>query len=173
MSKRSEIRFVRRLETEFSAEGKNYRGISSDLSLNGLFIRTTHPFSPGTRVEILIHLPEGPASKLKGIVRRALKNPTPVSTLKNGMGIELVEKDDVYNNFIQAYAGKCGGKTPKQETGNQRPAAPSDQGNKSASAPPDFVIISCGACGVKNKVRTKRLPEGPKCGRCGALLPTD
>ena len=151
MKKRKYGRFVRRLEAEFSAEGKNYRGISSDLSRNGLFIRTNHAFAPGTIIDIVIHLPDGNSSKLRGTVRRALK--TAVVSLKNGMGVELMEKDAIFENFIQSM---------------------SDISDKTveASSPPGFEIISCPACGVKNKVLSTKIALGPKCGRCGTSLST-
>jgi hypothetical protein len=168
MSKRQDARFVRRLETEFSAEGKNYRGISSDLSCNGLFIRTNHAFQPGTLLEITIHLPDGSASKLKGRVRRALK--TPVISLKNGMGVELVEKDAHFSSFMQTFNERennepCDDSILKQED------TPPEPEKKPETA--DFMIIACSACGVKNKVSVIRLSQGPKCGKCGAVLQTD
>ncbi len=170
MSKRRHARFIRRLETEFSAEGQNYRAISSDFSCNGLFIRTNHAFPPGTLLSIRVHLPDGTPSTLKGRVRRALK--TTVVSLKNGMGIELIEKDLAYTDFMLGYTSECDEKTGESGPSLRPVDIPSSEPETTASPPPpDFVIISCPACGVKNKVRTERLSEGPKCGKCGSLLP--
>jgi hypothetical protein len=168
MSKRRHARFIRRLETEFSAEGKEYRAISSDFSCNGLFIRTNHAFPPGTVVSILVHLPDGTPSVLKGRVRRALR--TTVVSLKNGMGIELIEKDLPYTNFMLGFTNECEEK-PGEPEQKFRPVDVPPATEKTADTPaPDFMIISCPSCGVKNKVRSERLSQGPKCGKCGSLL---
>ncbi|MBA4371691.1 MAG: hypothetical protein C0402_02385 [Thermodesulfovibrio sp.] len=169
MSKRKHARFIRRLETEFSADGKDYRAISSDFSCDGLFIRTNHAFPPGTVLSIRVHLPDGETAVLKGRVRRALK--TTVVSLKNGMGVELLEKNLSYTNFMLGFTGEC--------TENVEPAEPKFRPvdipqavEETAPPAPDFMIIGCPACGVKNKVRTERLSQGPKCGKCGEILPT-
>ncbi len=91
-------RIVKRLETEFSSGGLNFRGISSDLSRDGLFVRTTKPFSPDTMLDLTIHLPGNIAARLKGRVRWAAK--VGLLSGKNGMGIELTEKDHNFVNFI-------------------------------------------------------------------------
>ena len=99
-TRRGHDRFIRRLETEFTAENKNYRGISSDLSISGLFIRTQHAFAPDTLLDIVIHLPDSTDVKLRGKVRRSIK--TPVVSIKNGMGIEILENDPRYINFVKS-----------------------------------------------------------------------
>ncbi|MEW6109069.1 MAG: PilZ domain-containing protein [Nitrospirota bacterium] len=166
-SDRKQERFIRRLETEFSADNKTYRGISSDLSLTGLFIRTNHAFAPGSVIDITIHLPEGVTSKLRGKVRRAFK--TPFVALKNGMGIELTERDSNYINFIKTYLSEDEFKAPseKAKTGTESAAkkeAPSGAVNQ------DFLILSCSKCGAKNKVPGSKISMGPKCGKCGSQL---
>jgi hypothetical protein len=150
LKRRRHERFVRRLETEFSADGKEYRAISSDFSCGGIFIRTHHAFPPGTLLDIVIHLPEGFPAKVKGRVRRALQ--TPIATLKNGMGIELIEKDGPYLRFMRSLTGECEGEAGASEK------------------PAEFLIVTCGKCNVKNKVDKSRIAAGPKCGRCGHSL---
>lgn len=168
MSKRKHARFIRRLETEFSAEGKEYRAISSDFSCNGLFIRTNHAFPPGTHLSIRVHLPEGETAILKGRVRRALK--TTVVSLKNGMGVELLEKDRPYTDFMLSFTNECTETVSVPEPAFRAADIPPATEKPAAPPPPDFMIISCAACGVKNKVKTERLSHGPKCGKCGSLL---
>jgi hypothetical protein len=93
---------------EFTSDGLTLRGISSDFSLKGLFIRTNHPYVPGTIFDIVIHIPDGSVSKIKGKAVRALKTPTglvlgtPTKSLKNGMGIEIIEKDANYLHLIRS-----------------------------------------------------------------------
>jgi len=171
MSKRRHSRFVRRLETEFTAQDQHYRAISSDFSCSGLFIRTNHAFPPETLIDITIHLPGGKTSVLKGKVRRALK--TTVVSLKNGMGIELIEKDQNYSDFMLSFTRECDEPASKPEPGLTPMDTPTEPSGVSETPVSEAVIIACRACGVKNKVRVERLSQGPKCGKCGVPLPAD
>ena len=141
-------RFTKRLEARFSSGGMSFAGISSNLSESGLFIRTNRGFAPDTAIDIELVMPEGKTSSLKGLVRRTIK--TPLSS-KNGMGVELIEKDAAYINFLKSF-------TEETETDTEK------------ITPPEFQIISCPNCGVKNKVSSEKLSLGPKCGRCGTPL---
>ena len=131
-------RFIQRLECEFVSGGIKHRSISSDLSERGLFIRTRHGLGPGSTVDITLYLPDGKVSKLKGIVKRTIK--TDFSGMKNGMGVELTERDSAYMEFV----------------------------NSSLSG--DYMFIKCAYCGTKNKVPKTKLQMGPKCGVCKAAL---
>lgn len=156
--RRRHDRFVRRLETEFSAGGKDYRSISSDFSCSGLFIRTNHPFLPGTIIDMRVHMPDGRASSLKGVVRRAIK--TPVMGFKNGMGIEITEKDPAYSDFMNTFAAEC-----------REPWAAGAGEEEPAAGIPEFVIISCSSCSARNKIPASKLELGPRCGKCRTPLP--
>jgi hypothetical protein len=107
MDKRQHKRFIKRCNVEFVANDITYRGISSNFSLKGFFIRTNYPSTPDTILHIVIHLPDGSISKVTGKVIWALKTSigsvigTPIKTLKNGMGIEIIEKDTNYLHLIK------------------------------------------------------------------------
>lgn len=166
-SDRKSDRFIRRLETEFTAEDITYRGISSDFSLTGLFIRTTHPFAPGTAIDITVHLPDGESSRLKGIVRRAFKSP--VVGLKSGMGVQITAKDAHYINFIKSVFPDLDASPDIKDAGSGISSAkkPASSGEKT---PSDFLIISCPKCNTKNKIPKSKTSLGPKCGKCGSPL---
>ena len=106
--KRRQKRFIKRCEIEFISGGVTYRGISSNFSLNGLFIRTSYPFAAGTIFDIVIHLPDGSNSKVKVRVARAVRTEigkmmgASTKVFKNGMGVEIVEKDANYLHFIRS-----------------------------------------------------------------------
>ena len=106
--KRRHKRFIKRFETELRADDTIHRKICSNLSLNGLFIITSRPFPLDTLLDIVIHFPNGLTSKLKGRVIRKLKKPagrvirTPLKSFKNGIGIEIIEKDDNYLEVIKS-----------------------------------------------------------------------
>jgi len=173
--RRRHERFVRRLETEFTGDGKTYRAISSDFSRYGLFIRTNHAFIPGTELDILVHTPNGTICHLKGLVRRSLK--TPVVSLKNGMGIELISRDSAYVKFLKEFDPTEGDEPPSstapdpsQATQQHGQHNPDDHHQKPVPPAQEFRIIVCRACEAKNKVRSERLTGVFKCGKCGAPL---
>jgi hypothetical protein len=146
-------RFTKRLEATFSSGGLSYKGILSNLSANGLFIRTNRGFAPGTTVDIQLMMPGDKISSLKGIVRRTVK--TPLAPVKNGMGIELISRDETYVTFVT---------TSLQDQGIDTKELPTPESE------PEFHIIACTGCGIKNKVSLEKLSLEPKCGKCGALL---
>ncbi len=142
MIKRQHERFTKRLETRFSSGDLSFTGISSNLSEGGLFIRTQHGFAPGTIIDIELVLPDGKISFLRGKVKRSIRTSISTYQSKNGMGVELIEKDEAYINFIKSFTTNL----------------------------PEFQIIPCPNCGVKNKIPGTKLSMGPKCGRCGTSL---
>ncbi len=108
MHRRRFKRYTRRCEAEFTAGDMASRGIASDFSLNGLFIKTNYPAKPDTMIDITIHLPDGSTAKLKGKVKRSMKTAIgkvtdmPIRSLKNGMGVELIVRDTAYLHFIRS-----------------------------------------------------------------------
>ncbi len=145
MSKREAKRFIKRLEVEFEGRDLRGRGITSDISRKGLFIRTQKALAPGTPITIRLHLSDGTISTVKGIVRRAIKVPIYASEIKNGMGVEIREMDSLFETLIKELEGE----------------SPQDA---------EYILINCPSCGVKNKVLRVKLSLGPRCGRCGASL---
>jgi len=110
-SGRKQRRFIKRCEVEFVSDSLICRGISSDFSLGGLFIRTNYPLVPESVLDVTVHLPDGGVSMLKVKVRRAWKTAAgrmmgiPVKAFKNGMGVEIMEKDVNYLHFIRSLLG--------------------------------------------------------------------
>lgn len=105
--KKRQKRFTERYKIEFTANDITYRGISSDFSLNGLFIRTNHPLPTETIIDMIIYLPNGLISKLKGKVKRSSKIPferimETQKYLGKGIGVEITEKDSNYLHLIRA-----------------------------------------------------------------------
>lgn len=146
-------RYTKRLEVTFSSGNLSNKGILSNISENGIFIRTNRGFAPGTTVDIEVMMPDQSISHLKGIVKRTIK--TPLTAVKNGMGIELFQQDEPFQKFVRSFG-----------EGQEREPAP----EKEKITPPEFQTITCSACGVKNKVLTNKLSLGPKCGKCGKSL---
>jgi hypothetical protein len=101
-------------------------------------------------------MPGDNVSSLKGVVRRTVK--APVTTAKNGMGVELITRDETYINFVTTTLQEQGIDTKELLT---------------PESVPDFQIIACTECGIKNKVSREKLSREPKCGRCGTVLIID
>jgi len=100
MERRNHQRFIKRLETRINIDQTSFWSKSSDLSENGLFIRTNRGCNVETTIDIELSLPGNRVSFLKGIVRRTIR--TPIPTMKNGMGIEIIEKDETFRDFVKS-----------------------------------------------------------------------
>ena len=148
MNKRKNLRFTKRLEARFIADGESFVGITSNLSETGLFIRTKRGFAPDSILDIKLIMPDGNTSSIKGIVKRTVKVPL---SIKNGMGIELLEKDETYMRYVKSL-----------REGDERypEKKPVDE----------FQIIPCPSCQAKNKVRRDKIALGPRCGKCKTPL---
>ncbi|MEJ2684979.1 MAG: PilZ domain-containing protein [Candidatus Sulfobium sp.] len=162
--KRHYRRFMRRLEVEFSANDRHYRGISSNFSLGGMFVRTNHAFATGTLIDITVHLPGGGTAALKGRVKMALK--TPAVSLRNGMGVEIVESDPVFVDFIKSLSND----SPLTKEKDSETVSPNEDGQARPTVPDsrDFSIIICSFCGIRNRVRRSGILKALRCGKCGA-----
>lgn len=178
MRRRQCQRYTRRIEITFSSGKLSFRGISSDLSAGGLFIRTRHGFVPGTVVDLDIYLPNGKISHLKGVVRRSVK--TTIPGVKNGMGIELIERDSNYLEFLRTVVTQGEGKlkdisqpTISEEESEVRLEGERRDDSKEVRDEPaesdEFILVTCDSCKVKNKVPSNKR-FGLKCGKCGTPL---
>ncbi|NOY64794.1 MAG: hypothetical protein GXO97_05270 [Nitrospirae bacterium] len=175
MSKRRHKRYTKRLEVEFSAADMTFKGISSNISERGLFIRTQHGFVPGTKITIKLLLPDGSVSTLRGIVRRTVK--TIHSFIKNGMGVEILETDTAFENFLRQelleYNDRLSDKShnPEQyERTEKQTQEENRRTDKTAASVNEFTILRCHVCSVKNRVPQSLLSKKLKCGKCGAYL---
>jgi Tfp pilus assembly protein PilZ len=100
MERRKHPRFIKRLETKISTGNTNFWSISSDLSESGLFIRTNRGCNVDTPIDIELSLPGNRVSFLKGIARRTIR--TPFFMMSDGIGIEIIEKDETFTNFVKS-----------------------------------------------------------------------
>ncbi|NOZ24674.1 MAG: hypothetical protein GXO94_01060 [Nitrospirae bacterium] len=161
MTRRRYKRYTKRIETEFSSGEMAFKGISSDLSEKGLFIRTNHGFVPGTVVDIDLLLPDGSTSHLRGVVRHTVKSQ--LKTVKNGMGIEIIESDDNYTRFLRE-------ELIGMSSDGQEPSGVRDIQTRAQADGAGIIIKACPACGTKNRFAASKLSLGPKCGKCGSSL---
>ena len=131
IERRKHPRFIKRLETRVSINQASSWTISGDLSESGLFIRTNRGYNIGTPIDIELSLPGNRVSFLKGIVRRTIR--TPIPTMRNGMGIEVIEKDETFRDFVKSIIGER-----RENAGEEQTT-------------PDLQIISSLNCEVSDK----------------------
>jgi hypothetical protein len=148
MNKRKNLRFTKRLEARFIADGESFVGITSNLSEIGLFIRTKRGFAPDSILDIKLIMPDGNTSSIRGIVKRTVKVPL---SIKNGMGIELLKKDETYMRYVKSL------REGDERSPDKKPVD-------------EFQIIPCPSCQAKNKVWKDKIALGPRCGKCKTPL---
>ena len=106
--RRRQKRFVKRCTIEFTSDGQTYRGLCRNLSLDGLFIKTRKPLGLEKLIDMIVYLPDGSTSKLTGRVTRATREPYSLILeragipSKDGIAIQLIEKDTNYLKFLES-----------------------------------------------------------------------
>jgi len=110
MDKRKSERLSMKLHTKLSADSFVSWGLLSDVSENGLFIKSNRDFTIGEAIDIELFMPNNINSLLKGVITRKIE--LPETHRKYGLGIELVEKDIVYRHFLRSLKWQT--KTPLQ-----------------------------------------------------------
>jgi len=110
MDKRNDERHAMKLHTKLSADSFVSWGLLSDISENGLFIKSNRDFTVGDAIDIEVFMPDNNNSLIKGVVRRKIELPD--SHRKYGLGIEVIEKDMVYRHLLRSLKGQT--KTPLQ-----------------------------------------------------------
>jgi RNase P subunit RPR2 len=163
VERRKTERYIKRLECDFTGAGKTHKGFVSDISEKGLFIRTRRSFKEGSGVDINLYLPDESRSSVSGVVRRALTSEAG-ALAKNGMGIELLQRDDNYIRLVKEIKGE----EEKKRLKRKKPQAREPE--KKPEKKPEKVVVQCAICGVKNAVPRDKLSRGPKCGGCKAPL---
>jgi len=136
-NRRRHKRFIRRCNAEVVVDGSTYKGITSDFSLTGLFIRTSRLLQPQSKVGIKIELPDGSISTVSGFVRRSaaiargrVMGSPAGSVKKNGIGVELVERDACYLNFMRDIVYETSGIADSPEKASGKVPAPKTSAKK-------------------------------------------
>ncbi|UCE78790.1 MAG: PilZ domain-containing protein [Nitrospiraceae bacterium] len=101
MAERRECqRYIKRHPVVINAGGMAFKGTTVWLSRKGFFVRSQKNFNEGVPVDITFHLTEDSSCTLKGTVRFAKS--IELFRQKNGMGIELTEKNQNYLALIRS-----------------------------------------------------------------------
>ena len=102
MERRNISRTGKRLFVRFG-NGKDEKvAFTTDLSKNGLCIKTSYVFNPGTHLRIQLTLPDNKVIELAGEVRWAKQVPANLLryTKKAGMGVLLRPITDEYRRYF-------------------------------------------------------------------------
>ena len=97
--KRAYQRFIVKLPVTITAGDRTVKGTTVRVSRKGFFVRAQQSFVAGTVVEATIEFTQTVSFRLKGIVRH-VRN---LGLIKrdNGMGIEFIEKNQGYEEFMK------------------------------------------------------------------------
>jgi hypothetical protein len=98
--RRKDKRHIQRYPVEVKAGDLLFKGTTVRLSERGMFVRSQKNFIEGIPVDITIYLTEESSCCLKGIVKYA--RTMDLLRQKNGMGIEIIEKDQKFLEFIKS-----------------------------------------------------------------------
>ncbi|NKE70438.1 PilZ domain-containing protein [Candidatus Manganitrophus noduliformans] len=103
MEKRGKKRVLKRLSVRFGTQKPDHTAFTHDLSSTGIFLKTTTVFSPNTRLQIELTLPDDKVIHVRGIVMWAKRIPPAFNRViqKHGMGIHLLDIPDEYKRLIE------------------------------------------------------------------------
>lgn len=115
MDNRKNKRFAAQLRVKLNSGSLIAWGILCDVSENGLFVKCNRDFTMDTAIAIEIFMPDNTNSLLKGIVKRKIEMSG--SHRKHGVGIELIEQDAPYQQYVKLQSEKI---KPPVKTSNLR-----------------------------------------------------
>jgi hypothetical protein len=103
MDRRRNRRWPRQLEVRLWKRGEEaaaWRGISTNVSRTGIFVRTQRVLPSGTRLRLeVVHLGRGFVGE--GVVMRALKTPSHLqSVMPSGMGIRFLRLEELLEELL-------------------------------------------------------------------------
>lgn len=104
MDNRKNKRFTTQLHVKLSSGSLITWGILCDVSENGLFVKSNRDFIMDTAISIEIFMPDNTNSLVKGIVKRKIEMSE--SYRKHGLGIEIIEKDASYQQYVRFQSKK-------------------------------------------------------------------
>lgn len=97
--KRKDKRKIKRMHTTFVCGENQYKGISSNVSFSGLFIKTRKRIKPGSSVKIILEVNDNQKMALGGTIARA-KIGSKFDKFNNGIGIQLTTIPHEYNHYV-------------------------------------------------------------------------
>ncbi|GAM09557.1 pilZ domain protein [Geobacter sp. OR-1] len=104
--KRYLMRHRRRFALRFGENEATRLGFTEDISTEGMFIRTTNTYAPGTLLKVTITLPEDQSISFTGKVMWAKRVPPQMARLvkKAGFGLKIesfIEGEELYRHACE------------------------------------------------------------------------
>ena len=98
-------RFKKRIPLRFGSDEPSRLAFTEDISVDGLFIKTTNVSRPGSLIRVVMELEGGAVVELDGRVMWAKKVPPQMIHLvrKSGMGVRIVR----FVSGAEAYGNLC------------------------------------------------------------------
>ena len=110
MDRRKSRRWPRQLDIRFWAregEDKPHRAVASNVSLTGIFVRTSAVFKAGTRIRLEV-LYGGRSFMTEVVVARAIKTPSHFQTVKpSGMGMRFMSSEELVRELLPGLPGEA------------------------------------------------------------------
>ena len=103
--KRIVRRLKKRIALRFGSDEPSRLAFTEDISVDGLFIKTTNISRPGSLIRVVMELDDGTVVELDGRVMWAKKVPPQMIHLvrKSGMGVRIVR----FVSGAEAYGSLC------------------------------------------------------------------
>ena len=109
---RKHARYKKDVDVDYKKEAETGHGVSKNISRGGVFVHSDKSFLPSTKINLMLYLPDGTTSSLRGVVRHSSASLEKAgSESELGMGIEFLEIDSNFtsfmNNLVQEILSRC------------------------------------------------------------------
>jgi hypothetical protein len=140
--RRRHERVRKAIEVEHSTASVLGRGKTKNISPGGMLLQAGERYMTGDQINLSVYLPDGSVSRLKGIVRHTTPaSPGEHAADKHSIGIEFVEVDDVFTNFMAGLVDDIRAED-----------------------------LICPSCGAEYNLTQERVNLAHRCRLCGVLL---
>jgi Tfp pilus assembly protein PilZ len=113
LDKRESTRKIKHLHITFFCGEGEHKGISSNFSYTGLFIKTRKKCKPGSSVNMILEIDDNQKIVFRGVVAWAkitslfhdvkkVKKTSIFNRFNDGIGIKLTEPPQAYKDFLEA-----------------------------------------------------------------------
>jgi Tfp pilus assembly protein PilZ len=98
--KRKDKRKIKRLHITILCGENQHKGISSNFSFSGLFIKTRKKFKPGSSVSMILEVNDSQKMSLRGTIART-KIGSKFDKFNDGIGIQLTTIPQAYKHHVE------------------------------------------------------------------------
>jgi Tfp pilus assembly protein PilZ len=103
------------IRVRFSEEEALRHLAMRDISANGIFVHAKQPRTAGTKLQVILTLPNGPELRLLGQVKRVVTAAEATAEQPSGMGIEFFDIPDPVRRQLSEYVSRLERRTAPPE----------------------------------------------------------